>query len=125
MKSWFKNFFTKLNKGFYHFVYISNEVQKCRNAGFGKRDQVKFKTLTMIKRQKDKKILIEITLTDLKDLHSCLKEINDKICEGQEYQKGKVFTASYSGSICFLEKTDFIEKEIDGVFYRIFKTNKK
>ena len=78
-----------------------------------------------MKRKKHKKILIEIILTDLDDLQSCLSEIKDKIYEGQEYQNGKVFTASYNGSIAFLESSDFIEKEIDGVFYRIFKTNKK
>ena len=125
MNRYFDKVFVFFKINLSYFVYVSNEVQKCRNAGFGKRDQVRVKTLAMMKRKKHKKILIEIILTDLDDLQSCLSEIKDKIYEGQEYQKGKVFTASYNGSIVFLESSDFIEKEIDGVFYRIFKTNKK
>ena len=74
----------------------------------------------MAKELKKKKILIEIDIKNLKDLDNCLVKIRNGICEGVEFQEGKYESSNYSVSLQYTEKSDFIEKKIDGVYYQVF-----
>jgi hypothetical protein len=74
----------------------------------------------MAKELKNKKILIEIDIKDLRDLEICLAKIKNSVCEGNEFQEGKHQTSKYSVSLEYTEKTDFIEKKIDGTYYQVF-----
>ena len=74
----------------------------------------------MAKELKSKKILIEIDIKDLRDLEVCLAKIKNSVCDGNELQSGKFQTAKYTVSLEYTEKTDFIEKKIDGTYYQVF-----
>ena len=79
----------------------------------------------MAKEYKNKKILIEINIKELKDLDNCLVKIRNSVCEGNEFQEGKYESSKYSVSLEYTEKTDYIEKKIDGVYYQVLKNERK
>lgn len=79
----------------------------------------------MAKKFKEKKILIEISIKDLKYLEGCFKELKTIVEEGnEEFEKKDVFY-SFKVNMEYPNRTNYIEKKIDGKYYLIFKPNKK
>lgn len=79
----------------------------------------------MANKFKKKKISIEIEIKDLKYLELCFNELIEKIRNGnEEAQRTDVFF-DYKLNMEYSNRTDYIEKKIDGNYYLIFKPKKK
>ena len=57
----------------------------------------------------------------MRELEDCFVKIKKGLLNGIEYNEGKYMSTSYKTLIEYTKPTDFIEKEIKGSYYRIFK----
>lgn len=71
---------------------------------------------------KKKDIIIKIQIEDINDVSGALTMTANQLKNGTQYNEFTSGSAVVSVSMEFAEYTDFEEKEIDGVWYRIFKS---
>jgi hypothetical protein len=83
------------------------------------------KTNIMADKFKKKLIGIEIEISDLSKLSEIFNQLNSELCDGNESKFE--FTEHYNlkYKMEFVEKTEYIEKEIDGKFYQVIKSKKR
>lgn len=82
----------------------------------------------MNQRKKKKQLDIRITFEDSNDLKQSLLAIHEMIMNGYHYNEfitfrsQRNFASSISYKLEYLEKSDYIEKQIDGIWYQVFKS---
>lgn len=73
--------------------------------------------------KKTKRVTMEIEVKDLKDLHVITWQMVNNLINGVEYYQNEWKSNKYWCQMEFVQKSDFIEKQIDGKYYRIYKSN--
>jgi hypothetical protein len=74
-------------------------------------------------KKKTKKITMEIEVNDLKDLHAITFQMVNNMINGVESFQHEWKMNKYRYLMEYKNPTDYIEKKIDGKYYRIFKSN--
>jgi hypothetical protein len=72
-------------------------------------------------KKKLKQINIQIQFRELHDLTNVFHELKNQINDGNEFGEFHHETSSVQFTMEFLEKTNYIEKQIDGVWYCVFQ----
>jgi hypothetical protein len=82
----------------------------------------------MNEKKKMKQLDIRITFEDSEDLKQSLLSVHEMIMNGYQFNElmtfrsKRNFASTISYELEYLEKSDYIEKEIDGVWYQLFKS---
>lgn len=74
------------------------------------------------KQQKLKRVQIQIVFRDHTDLGLAMVKIKNSIQSGIQIDEFTFDTATGSFQFEFLEHSNFIEREIDGIWFRIIKS---
>jgi hypothetical protein len=74
-----------------------------------------------IMKKKLKQINIQIQFRDLVDLTNVFHQLKNQINDGNEFGEFHHETSSVQFTMEFLEKTKYIEKQIDGVWFMIME----
>jgi hypothetical protein len=69
-----------------------------------------------------KKLEITVNYRDPLDLKQALLKVIEQIENGNNIVEIKVFTANVGAYIEFVEKENFVEKEINGIWYQCVKS---
>lgn len=72
-------------------------------------------------KNKLKQINIQIQFRDLVDLTNVFHQLKNEINDGNEFGEFHHETSSVQFTMEFLEKTKYIEKQIDGVWFMIME----
>lgn len=72
-------------------------------------------------KNKLKQINIQIQFRDLVDLTNVFHQLKNQINDGNEFGEFHHETSSVQFTMEFLEKTKYIEKQIDGVWFMIME----
>ena len=72
-------------------------------------------------KNKLKKINIQIQFRDLVDLTNVFHQLKNEINDGNQFGEFHHETSSVQFTMEFLEKTKYIEKQIDGVWFMIME----
>jgi len=59
----------------------------------------------------------------MNDLPPVINVMTNRLLNGLQYYENVYQSAKYCYEIEYIENTDYIEKEINGKFYRVFKSN--
>jgi hypothetical protein len=73
-------------------------------------------------KQKKKEINVRILIDDINDLKQGLIQLNEQLQNGTQVNEFHFQTCAITFEIDFIEKSDFTEKQIDGVWFRIYKS---
>jgi hypothetical protein len=75
-----------------------------------------------IVQHKKKEINVRILIDDINDLKQGLIQLNEQLQNGTQVNEFHFQTCAITFEIDFIEKSDFIEKQIDGVWFRVYKS---
>ena len=74
---------------------------------------------------KKKEIIIKMQVEDIEDISSTLTMLSHQLMNGTQVNEFRNGSAVVSYSMEFIQKTDFKEIEIDGVWFQIIKSRMK
>jgi hypothetical protein len=69
-----------------------------------------------------KEINVRILIDDINDLKQGLIQLNEQLQNGTQVNEFHFQTCAITFEMDYIEKSDFIEKQIDGVWFRIYKS---
>lgn len=72
--------------------------------------------------KKNKKILIEIDILDINDIRPALNKLANEFVNGTQIVETQVFSAIVRGQMDFEVYENFEEKQINGVWCRVYKS---
>ena len=73
--------------------------------------------------KKKKEILVKIQIDDISDIQSTMTMLSNQLLNGSQYNEFKNQSSFVTYSMEYIDKSDYKEIEIDGVWHQVMKSS--